>query len=164
MNIQIRLATFEDAELILSFLASKAEFDGNMLLGYPFKLEATADKLKQTLFCNPPMAQVLFAEVEGIAVGFALFRYTYSSFLAQPCIWLDDIFVRASMRGRGIGAALLAYLAKIAKEKNCGRIEWTVAVNNARGINFYQRHGAQILESIRVCRVTGESISQLALN
>ena len=156
-NIKVRFTNAEDIELILSFISQKAEFDG-----CPNGLETTADKLKQTLFCNPPMANVLFAESEGVAVGFALFFYTYSSFLAQPGIWLDDLFVQPEMRGKGVGTALLTHLAEIAKGKNCGRIEWTVAANNARGIAFYKKQGAQIRESLKLCRVEQQTISRLA--
>ena len=156
-NIKVRFANAEDIELILSFISQKAEFDG-----CPNGLEATADKLKQTLFCNPPMANVLFAELEGFAVGFALFFYTYSSFLAQPGIWIDDLFVQPEMRGKGVGTALLTYLAEIAKGKNCGRIEWTVAANNARSIAFYKKQGAQIRENLKLCRVEQQTITRLA--
>ncbi len=162
LNLHIRLANVEDIELILSFISQKAEFDRCLNALETNALEVTTDKLKQTLFCNPPLARLLFAEVEGIAVGFALFFYTYSSFLAQPNIWLGDLFVQPQMRGRGIGTALLTHLAQIAKEKNCGRLEWTVATNNARGITFYRKLGAQILESTRLCRVDRASITKLA--
>jgi len=158
MDIQVRTANIDDIELILSFLSQKANFDG-----CPSALEATAPKLKQTLFCSPSLASVLFAELEGSTVGFALFFYTYSSFLAQPSIWLDDLFVQPQMRGKGVGTALLMHLATIAESKNCGRIEWTVATNNTRGIAFYKKHGAQILETIRLCRVEQASITRLAL-
>lgn len=156
LDIQVRVANVDDIELILSFISQKAKFDG-----CPSAVEATTDKLKQTLFCDPPLASVLFAEVEGSAVGFAVFFQTYSSFLAQPSIWLDDIFVQPQMRGRGVGTALLTYIAKIADERGCGRIEWTVATANARGIEFYQKQGAQILERVRLCRVDRAAIALL---
>ena len=162
LNLHIRLANVEDIELILSFISQKAEFDQCLNVLETNALEATTDKLKETLFCNPTLARLLFAEVEGIAVGFALFFYTYSSFLAQPNIWLGDLFVQPQMRGKGIGTALLTHLAQLAQEKNCGRLEWTVATNNARGITFYRKLGAQILESTRLCRVDRASITKLA--
>ncbi|HAA28694.1 MAG TPA: GNAT family N-acetyltransferase [Cyanobacteria bacterium UBA8553] len=162
LSIHIRLANVEDIELILSFISQKAEFDRCLNVFDTNALEATTDKLRQTLFCNPPLAHLLFAEVDGIAVGFALFFYTYSSFLAQPNIWLGDLFVQPQMRSKGIGTALLAHLAQIAQEKNCGRLEWTVATNNTRGITFYKKLGAQILENTRLCRVDKTSITRLA--
>lgn len=157
LDIQVRVANVDDVELILSFIAQKAEFDG-----CPDAVEATADKLKQTLFGVSPLASVLFAEVEANAVGFAVFFQTYSSFLAQPSIWLDDIFVQPQMRGKSVGTALLTELAKIADERKCGRIEWTVSAKNARGIDFYKKHGVQILERTRLCRVNKNTINKLA--
>jgi GNAT superfamily N-acetyltransferase len=159
VNIQVRVGNIDDIELILSFITQKAEFDG-----CPDAVEATADKLKKTLFCNPPLASVLFAQVEGIAVGLAVFFQTYSSFLAKPSIWLDDIFAQPQMRGKSVGTALLSYLAKIANERECGRIEWTVSAMNARGIDFYKKHGVQILERTRLCRVNRATITKLASN
>lgn len=100
-------------------------------------------------------------EVDGIAVGFALFGYSYSSFLAQLTLWLGDLFVQSHSRGQGVGTALLMRLARIAKKTNCGRIEWTVAVNNSRGIAFYEKQGARIIES-KLCRVNRASIAQLS--
>ncbi|HAX77601.1 MAG TPA: GNAT family N-acetyltransferase [Cyanobacteria bacterium UBA11372] len=158
LNLKIRAAEIKDTELILALIQQKAEFDG-----YLDPLEATADKLRQTLFYDvPPQAHVLLAEVEEIAVGFALYSYRYSSFLAQRCIWLDDLFVQSHMRSKGVGQALIYYLAQIAAQNNCGRIEWTVNTNNAPAISFYKKQGAQIMESIRLCRIDRGEISRLA--
>ena len=95
LDIKIREAEFTDLELILAFIAQKSEFDR-----VPHLLEATADKLKQTLFCDCPIVRVLFAEVAEKAVGFAMFYVSYSSLLAQPCLWLNDLFVCASSFSR----------------------------------------------------------------
>ncbi|MEG4445393.1 GNAT family N-acetyltransferase [Microcoleus sp. AT9_B5] len=157
LDIKIREAELADLELIVDFISQKSEFDGCKSL-----LVATADKLQKTLFCQPPLVRVLLAEVAGNAVGFALFYSSYSSLLTQPCLWLDDLFVQAPMRGMGVGTALLKYLAQIAESTNCGRIEWTVNTGNAPGIAFYQKQGARILEKIRVCRIDGSAIAQLA--
>ncbi|MEG4534278.1 GNAT family N-acetyltransferase [Microcoleus sp. D2_18a_D3] len=157
LDIRIREAELADLELIVDFISKKSEFDGSKNL-----LTATADKLQQTLFCQPPLVRVLLAEVAGTAVGFALFYSSYSSLLTQPCLWLDDLFVQAPMRGMGVGTALLKYLGKIAESTNCGRIEWTVNTGNAPGIAFYEKQGARILENIRVCRIEGSAIAQLA--
>ena len=155
LNVQTRVATVEDIELIYGFLLQKAEFDR-----YSNKLEATPEKLRQTLFCQPPLATVLFAEVDGIAVGFALFGYSYSSFLAQLTLWLGDLFVQSHSRGQGVGTALVLHLAHIAEKTDCGRIEWTVAVNNSLGISFYEKQGARILET-KLCRVNRALIAQI---
>jgi GNAT superfamily N-acetyltransferase len=157
LEIKIREAELADLEIIQSFISQKSEFDG-----VPHLLEATADKLKQTLFVDSPLVRVLLAEVAGTAVGFAMFYASYSSFLAQPCLWLDDLFVQSHFRGLGVGTALLKSLAQIAESTNCGRIEWTVNIKNAPGIAFYQKQGARILENIRVCRLDGDAIAQLA--
>jgi GNAT superfamily N-acetyltransferase len=148
-NIQIRLAKVEDLEQVFSFIVQKAAFDGCL-----DALQATPQQLEKTLFSQSPLARVLLAEVDGCAIAFALFFYTYSSFLAKPSIWLDDLFVQPYMRGQGVGTALLRHLATLATENDCGRIEWTVNTNNDRGIKFYQKQGAQILEQIRLCRLS----------
>ncbi|MEG3879210.1 GNAT family N-acetyltransferase [Microcoleus sp. herbarium7] len=157
LDIRIREAELPDLELILAFIAQKSEFDGS-LSGFA----ATAKKLQKTLFCQSPLVRVLLAEVAGKAVGFAMFNASYSSLLTQPCLWLDDLFVQAPMRGMGVGTALLKHLAQIAESTNCGRIEWTVNTGNAPGIAFYQKQGARILENIRVCRIEGDGINLLA--
>jgi GNAT superfamily N-acetyltransferase len=157
LDIKIREAELADLELILAFIAQKSEFDGS-LSGFA----ATREKLQKTLFCQSPLVRVLLAEVAGTAVGFAMFYATYSSLLAQPCLWLDDLFVQSQFRGFGVGTALLKSLAQIAESTNCGRIEWTVNAKNAPGVAFYQKQGARILENIRVCRMDASTIAQLA--
>ena len=157
LDIKVREAKLADLELILTFISQKSEFDG-----VPHLLAATTDKLNETLFVESPLVRVLLAEVAGTAVGFAMFYASYSSLLAQPCLWLDDLFVQSHFRGLGIGTALLKSLAQIAESTNCGRIEWTVNTRNSPGIAFYQKQGARILENIRVCRIDGEAISLLA--
>lgn len=157
LDIKIRKAELADLELIQAFIAQKSEFDGSLS-----GLGATPEKLQKTLFCQSPLVRVLLAEVAGIAVGFAMFNASYSSLLAQPCLWLDDLFVQSHFRGMGVGTALLKSLAQIADSTNCGRIEWTVNTGNAPGIAFYQKQGARILENIRVCRIDGDAIGLLA--
>ncbi len=148
LEIKIRLATENDLDVIHTFITQKAEFDG-----VPHPLQITIDQLRQTLFVNPPLAQVLLAEVEQRPVGFLLFSHGYSSFLTKPNLWMDDLFVQDHMRDRGVGTALLRKLAEIAQERGCGRLEWTVATRNDAAIAFYQKHGAQILDNVRLCRV-----------
>ncbi|MEG4025431.1 GNAT family N-acetyltransferase [Microcoleus sp. S13C4] len=157
LDIKIREAELADLELILAFISQKSEVDG-----VPHLLEATADKLKQTLFVESPLVRVLLAEVADTAVGFAMFYASYSSLLAQPCLWLDDLFVQSHFRGMGVGTALLKSLAQIAESTNCGRMEWTVNTGNAPGIAFYHKQGARLLQNIRVCRIDGDGICLLA--
>jgi GNAT superfamily N-acetyltransferase len=147
-TLKIRIAERNDLETILDFILAKAKFDNA-----EYALQATLDKLANTLFCDQPLAYVLLAEIENKSIGFALYFYTYSSFLAQPGIWLDDLFVQPQMRHQGIGTALINYLANLGKIKNCGRIEWTVSVHNSPAVDFYQQQGAKILSDIRLCRL-----------
>ncbi|MBF2026878.1 MAG: GNAT family N-acetyltransferase [Oscillatoriales cyanobacterium C42_A2020_001] len=158
ITIQLRAATIADLDQILMFIHQKAAFDG-----FRDPIVATPELLKQTLFSDRPCAEVAFAEVDTAAVGFVLFSQTYSSFLAQQTIWIDDLFVQAHWRRQGVGSALVSYVAQIAKSRNCGRIEWTVATTNANGIAFYQQLGAQIREEVRLCRMTAPAIAKIAI-
>jgi len=155
--IKVREAAEQDAGLILSFIRKKAVFDG-----VPDWVEATEEKLASELFGPKPVAFVLFAEIEGEAVGFAIYFLTFSSFLARPGIWLDDLYVDESTRGRGAGKALLAHLAKIAEERRYGRVEWVTAADNAKGLAFYRRNGARVQETVRVLRLDRGAICELA--
>src|SRR4051794_39537993 len=145
---RLRAATPEDVPLVLSFITRKAEFDGAA-----GTVEATERALLRTLFCDPPLAYVLLAEAGGGAVGFASYYFTSSTFLARPGVWLDDLYVDPATRGRGVGRAMLAPLARLARERGCGRIEWTVAVANERALAFYRRNGATVRERSRLCRL-----------
>jgi GNAT superfamily N-acetyltransferase len=156
-TVTIREALRQDAELILEFIRKKAGFDG-----VPDWVEATEEKLASELFGLKPVAFVLFAEIEGKAVGFAIYFLTFSSFLARPGIWLDDLYVDESARGRGAGKALLAHLAKIAEERGYGRVEWVTAADNAKGLAFYRRNGARVQETVRVLRLDRAAIAELA--
>uniref|UniRef100_B8HL92 GCN5-related N-acetyltransferase n=1 Tax=Cyanothece sp. (strain PCC 7425 / ATCC 29141) TaxID=395961 RepID=B8HL92_CYAP4 len=149
LTLEIRAATPADLDQILMFINEKAAFDG-----CPNTVQASREKLAKTLFTPSPSAEVAFAEVEKKIVGFVLFFQTYSSFLAQPTMWMDDLFVQPGMRGQGIGKALINYVAQQAKQRNCGRLEWTVATSNDRAIEFYKSQGAQIQEAVRLCRLS----------
>lgn len=148
LSIAIRPATIADLDLIYQFLVQKAAFDG-CSEPLPFSL----NQLQQALFGDAPLAEVLLAEVDQTAVGFALFYQTYSSFLAQPTLWLDDLFIQAPLRHQGVGTALIDRLLQIAQQRGCGRIEWTVNRHNDPAIAFYQKQGATISEELRLCRL-----------
>ncbi|MBA3832200.1 MAG: GNAT family N-acetyltransferase [Chthoniobacterales bacterium] len=158
-NITIREAVPQDVALILGFIRKKAAFDG-----VPHWVEATEEKLQSELFSQHPKAFVLFAEVSGQVVGFAIYFLTFSSFMARPGIWLDDLFVDESARGQGAGKALLAHLAGLADERGYGRVEWVTAAGNANGLAFYQRNGARVQDGVRVLRLDRPAISHLAQN
>lgn len=139
-----RHATENDIPLILSFLHKKAEFDRNMKV-FEGVLQVTEEKLEQSLFGEVPFAKVLFGEVLGKPISFALYYFRYSSFAAQPSLWLDDLYVDSEARSKGVGSSLMKTLAEIAERTNCIHIGWTASANNHRGIRFYQRIGAEIV-------------------
>ena len=108
---------------------------------------ATEEQLRQAFFSSSPKAQVLLAVIDGEAIGLATYFPTFSTYLAKPGIWLDDLYVREGYRSRGVGKALMAELARTAKGLGCGRIEWTVALSNDRGIAFYERQARRYITS-----------------
>jgi GNAT superfamily N-acetyltransferase len=153
----IREATEADVPLILQFIRDLAEYER-----LADRVTATEEQIRRTLFGNPRFAEVLIAEEDGAPAGFALFFHNYSTFLGQPGIYLEDLFVREEMRGRGIGKALLARLARIARERGCGRVEWAVLDWNAPSIAFYRSIGAVSLDDWMIMRLTGEAMEAMA--
>jgi GNAT superfamily N-acetyltransferase len=147
-EIVIRDAVPSDIKTIMELLYLKAEFDG-----CPEYLKATSEQLKKDLFCPVPLTSILLAEVGGIPVGFASYHRIYSTFLAKPGIWLDDLYLKEEYRGQKIGKALMTRLCQIAEKTGCARIDWTVNINNSHGIQFYEKMGANIIEKVRLCRL-----------
>ena len=123
---------------------------------------ATEARLEETLFGPRPYAETIIAEWDGAPVGFALYFHNYSTFLAQPGIYLEDLFVKPEFRGKGIGKALLIRLAQIADERACGRLEWSVLDWNEPSIAFYKKLGANPLDDWTIFRVTGPGLGKLA--
>lgn len=158
MGVRTRPASPGDIDLIIDFLRQKAAFDG----ASPEAVEATPDRLRRTLFDGAPSEEVLLAERDGRAIGFASFYRTYSSFLCRPCLWLDDLYVLPEERGTGAGTALMRHLARIARDRGCGRIEWTVNASNGRAITFYRKHGAALKTDQHVCQADLAAIERLA--
>jgi GNAT superfamily N-acetyltransferase len=156
-ELRLREATADDVHLILSFVRKKATFDQVSHL-----VEATEETLRNQLFVERPSAFVVIAELDGRAVGFALYFLSFSSFLACPGIWLDDLFVDEDARGNGVGSALLTYLSKIARERGYGRVEWVTADTNHSGLEFYRRNGALVQDTVRVLRLDRSAIARLA--
>ncbi len=156
-SIHIRLATKYDVPDILSFIKDLAEFEK-----LSHEVVATEEQLEKTLFGDRPVAEVLIAEWEGKKAGFALFFHSYSTFLAKPGIYLEDLFVRTEYRSRGIGEALLRELAKEAKKRNCGRLEWSVLDWNTRALKFYHALGAKPMDEWTVQRMTEPVFSRFA--
>jgi GNAT superfamily N-acetyltransferase len=155
--ISIAPATPDDVPVIREFIRGLAEYEK---LAHRFV--ATEDDLRRTLFGARPYAEVLIARVDGQPAGFALFFHSYSTFLAQPGIYLEDLFVSPAMRSRGIGKALLRAVAEIARQRQCGRMEWSVLDWNEPAIEFYCRMGADVMPDWRICRLDAEGIDKLA--
>jgi GNAT superfamily N-acetyltransferase len=155
--MNIRTATEEDVPLILRFIRELAEYER-----LAHAVIATEETIRATLFGNPRFAEVLIGEVDGDPFGFALFFHNYSTFLAQPGIYLEDLYVRPELRGHGYGRALLGRLAAIALERNCGRVEWSVLNWNEPAIRFYKSLGALPMDQWTVYRVTGNALQKLA--
>jgi GNAT superfamily N-acetyltransferase len=153
----VRFAEKEDAGLILRFIKGLAEYEK-----LSHAVTATEDLLRETLFGNRQVAEVLIGEYHGDAVAFALFFHNYSTFLGRPGIYLEDLFVTPEKRGLGFGKVLLAFLAKLAAERKCGRIEWSVLDWNTPAIRFYQKLGAVTMDEWTVHRLTGEALDRLA--
>lgn len=156
-DIIIRVATATDTALILSFIRELAEYE--KLLD---RVSATEEKLGQTLFGSVPCAEVLIAEVDGMAQGFALYFQNYSTFLATPGIYLEDLYVRGSARGLGVGLKLIARVAKRAVELGCGRFEWAVLDWNEPALKFYRALGAVAQDGWAVHRLHGQALLDLA--
>ncbi len=143
--MKISSATPDDVSVIFSFLQKKAEFDRN-IGAFSGTLQTSEDKTRKTLFGKIPFSYVLFAELSGIEIGFALYGFRCSSFVGQPSIWLDDLYVNEDWRSQGAGAVLMDHLAQIAKENDCTHLAWNADARNIRGLDFYHRLGAEIME------------------
>jgi len=124
-------------------------------------LELTPQALSEHLFGPRPVAEAVVAEDDGRVVAFALFFTNFSTFLGRPGLYLEDLYVQPAQRGCGLGAALLAHLARLAVQRGCGRFEWSVLDWNENAIAFYQRMGATVLPDWRICRVSGQALQEL---
>lgn len=157
MNSRIVFATEEDLPEILDFIKALAKFEK-----LEHEVSATVERLRDTLFGPRRFAEVLFLEDQGRRAGFALFFHNYSTFLGRPGIHLEDLYVHPEFRGRGYGKALLAFLAKLAVERDCGRLEWSVLDWNKEAIDFYLSLGAVPMSEWTGHRLTGAALTALA--
>lgn len=153
--LRIRAAKESDVPMILDFIRQLAGYER-----LSHAVAATEQALRETLFGARPYAEVLVAHWDEEPAGFALFFHNYSTFLAKPGIYLEDLFVNPSARGRGIGKALLTRLAELAIERHCGRVEWSVLDWNAPSIEFYRRMGATPMDEWTIFRLTGDALAQ----
>ena len=156
-HIGLRFATEDDVGLILDFIRQLADS-----VKQPDEVVADADRLRRTLFGDRQVAEVVIASFDGEPAGFALFVHNYSSYLGQPGIYVEDLFVVPARRGHGIGRVLFSFLAGIAVERGCGRLEWAVHDWNEPAIRFYKRFGAQAIDEWTVYRVAGNALENLA--
>jgi len=157
MTVSIRPATPNDVPTVALLIRALSQYEK-----LEHEVSMTEDKLRASLFGPRPYAEALLAEEDGKPVGFALFFHNYSTFLAQPGLYLEDLYVLESHRGKGIGKALLIQLAGIAVERNCGRMEWAVLDWNVDAIGFYEKLGAKPNSEWTVYRLAGDSLSRLA--
>lgn len=121
-------------------------------------LEVTPESLHPHLFGERPAAEAVVGEVDGRVVAFALFFRNFSTFLGKPGLYLEDLYVQPAFRGTGLGKALLSHLAALARERGCGRFEWSVLDWNEHAIRFYESMGATVMPEWRICRVTGAAL------
>ena len=155
--IEIRRATIDDVPLLLRLIKELAEYE--KLLD---SVTGTEDQLRQNLFGPRPAAEALIGSIDQTPLGFALFFQSFSTFLCMPGIYLEDIYVRPEARGRGLGKAMLRAVARIAVERECGRLEWAALDWNAPAIGFYRKLDAVPMSDWTTFRVTGETLEKLA--
>jgi GNAT superfamily N-acetyltransferase len=156
-GLSIEPATERDVPLLVAFIRALAEYER-------LTSEVTADEaaVRDTLFGPAPSAEAAIARLGGEPVGFAVWFHTYSTFLGRRGLYLEDLFVAPSWRGRGVGRALLAHLARVAVARHCGRMEWAVLDWNEPAIRFYRSVGATAMQDWTVYRLTGEPLARLA--
>ncbi|HBN85264.1 MAG TPA: GNAT family N-acetyltransferase [Clostridiales bacterium] len=157
-GFQLRFAKEKDCALILEFIKDLAEYEKMSHV-----VVATEEDLAKYLF-EQKTAEVIIGEYNRKPVAFALFFHNFSTFLGKPGLYLEDVYVKTEMRGRGIGSIILSYLAKLAKERNCGRMEWSCLNWNEPSIAFYKKLGAVPLDEWTVYRLQDEALDDMAEN
>jgi len=154
---RFRPAAEADTTLVLTFIRKLAEY-GDI----SDEVLANEDDVRAALFGPRPVAEAILAFIGSEPVGFALYSYTFASFLGQPGMYIEDVFVEQDHRGAGVGKALLIHLAGIGVARGCGRLEWSVLNWNERAMEFYQDLGAAPLDEWTTFRLTGEALDRLA--
>ena len=156
-DFNIRPATENDVATILALIRDLAEYEH-----LSHEVEATEEDIHRYLFGDRPVAEALIGEHAGTAVSFALFFYNFSTFLGKPGIYLEDLYVKPAYRKNGFGRQMLAHIARLATERNCGRFEWSVLDWNEPAIRTYDRLNAQPMKEWILYRLTGEALDKLA--
>ena len=157
MSMLVRAAMREDIDVVIGFIRALADYER-----LADEVHLDRDVLDAHLFGAKPMAEVLIAELDGAAVGFALFFHNFSTFEGRPGIYLEDLFVDPSARGSGAGRALLQALARLAVERGCARLEWSVLDWNEPAIRFYESLGAKAMDGWTINRLDGAALVALA--
>jgi GNAT superfamily N-acetyltransferase len=157
MNATLRSAQVEDVPQILAFILELAEYER-----LAHTVTATEELLRQSLFGPKPAAEAIIAAVDGVDVGWALFFTNFSTFNGLPGVYIEDLYVKPELRGRGIGKALLKRVATLAVERGCGRVEWAVLDWNEPSIQFYKSLGATPMDEWTTYRLTGDRLKKLA--
>jgi GNAT superfamily N-acetyltransferase len=153
----IRHAVETDVPLILSFIKELADYEK-----LSHEVLATEEDFRQNLFGEKKFAEVVIGEYNSEPVGYALYFYNFSTFLGKPGLYLEDLYVKQEVRGKGFGKSLLAYLARLAVDQKCGRFEWAVLDWNEPSINFYESLGASLMKEWIITRVDGDNLLKLA--
>jgi GNAT superfamily N-acetyltransferase len=155
VEFELRDGTIDDVPLLLSFIRSMAEFE---------KLEVTAteESLRDALFGEAPAARVLLIFAKGEAIAYATYFFTFATMVGKRGLWLDDLFVVPGYRGKGLGKAVMGYLADVAIRHRCGRMEWIVLDWNEKAIGFYEKLGASVFTEWRICRLEEEQLKGVA--
>ena len=158
MNSQLdfRYATRDDVNLIYSFILKLAEYEG-----MPEAVKASKAMIEEWMF-DRKKAEVIFAVLDGIEIGFSLFYESFAAYVGKGGIFIDDLFICPEFRGKGYGKELLKEMSKIALKRECGRLEWLCLRDNTPSMNFYQHMGAKMTNECVVYRVTGEELIALA--
>ena len=156
-ELVIRPASADDVPLVLTLIKELAEYEQ-----MADHVVATEADVHRALFGTPPYAEAVIASLAETAVGFALFFHSFSTFLAKPGLYLEDLYVKPEYRGQGVGRRLLAHLARVAKSRDCGRFEWSVLDWNELAIRSYRRVGAVPLDKWTVYRLSGDALDRLA--
>lgn len=153
----IRDATEADTSLVLWFIKQLADYEK-----LSHEVEATEGMIRKALFGPRQYAEVVIGDYHSRPVGFALFYHNFSTFLGKPGIYLEDLFIIPELRGKGFGKVLLQYLAKLALERDCGRLEWAVLDWNEPSIEFYESIGARLMKEWIINRLSGRNLTDLA--
>jgi GNAT superfamily N-acetyltransferase len=152
-DYHIRQAQKSDVRSIFSLIQELSDYEK-----LSHQVTGTSEALSEHLFGTPTYAEALVADQQGQLIGFALFFPNYSTFLTKPGLYLEDLYVQPTHRGQGVGKALLQAVAKLAQERGCGRLEWSVLDWNESAIAFYRKMGAEVLPDWRICRVSEQSL------